>query len=66
MKKRPETRKKRGRNSFTTHLLEKGVDLRHIQGLLGPSIRETTEIYTHITRKLCRNPFEFYELPPNG
>ncbi len=43
------------RHSFATHLLERGVNLRVIQRLLGHRSVQSTEIYTHVAKTYVRD-----------
>ena len=46
------------RHMFATHLLNKGMDIREVQLILGHSSINTTQIYTHLDKSKLRHVFQ--------
>ena len=57
-----------GKGTIVARLLERGVDIRHIQVLLGHKKIENTARYSHVAANLLREvkgPLEYLEIEPH-
>lgn len=54
------------RHALATHLLENGLDVRYVQGVLGHASLETTQLYTRVDKKHLRQQVKKYHPRSTG